>query len=338
MSSLQFYLGVQGDKSPDTYIHLARKAEHYDFDRIYVYDDLLYYPAYPVLVTMAQHTRRIGLGACLLNGFYRHPAIVASNYAYLYRMIGPRAIMGLGRGAFFDLLGMPTSEAHTRKGFEETLGMIRHLLFGAREPFTGELFRASEKAFLKVPVPSEPRLLTATWNTDMALLAGKYGTALQIAEVWNLNYMQELYAAYVQGLKESLLPMEPEFSIGGMVCVGNSEREALEKARRTVAVYLPYLQTILRKDGIDPDSELVRRIAAHSKAGEMDKAANLIPDHMVKALSLVGTPEQIAHRINALRKDVPIRGILFSPPYGTHDSILKNIKFLKKELIDKFLQ
>lgn len=335
MKKLTINLGVQGDKSPGEYIRIAVAAEEYGFDTIYVYDDLLYYPSFPILITMAQHTRRIGLGACLLNGFYRHPAVVVSNYAYLHRIIGQRAALGLGRGAFFDLLGMDTSEEHTRKGFAETLGLVHHLLYGNKTPYTGEFFKSTEKAFLKVPAPEVPRIVTATWNTHMARLAGTFGTHLQIAEVWHQDYMQKLYDAWQEGMQESGIQAPGDFSIGGMICMGKSEREALDKARKTVAIYLPYLQTILKNHAIDPDSALVQRISQLSKEGKMDEAARLMPDHFVKALSLAGTPDQLAERINQLRQKVPFTGLLLSPPYGTFNSIEQNIEFIRNELISR---
>jgi alkanesulfonate monooxygenase SsuD/methylene tetrahydromethanopterin reductase-like flavin-dependent oxidoreductase (luciferase family) len=337
MDRLTFSLGVQGDKTPEEYIRIAKIAEECDFDSIFVYDDLLYYPAYPILVTMAQHTRKINLCACLLNGFYRHPAIIVSNYAYLNRMIGSRAIMGLGRGAFFDLLGMEDSEEHTRKGFEETLALVHHLLYKNGEAFTGELFSTTEKTMLKVSAPIKPRILTATWNTEMARLAGSYGTDLQIAEVWHEKYMQELFDSFVSGLSQSNISYQPDFNIGGMVCMGNTEREAIDKARKTVTIYLPYLQTILKNHQIDPDSKIIKRIIQLSKEGKNDEASRLIPDEIVKALSLVGTPDQLAERIQMLRNKIPFNGILFSPPYGTNASIEENIKYLKKELVDRLI-
>ena len=56
---------------------------------------------------------------------------------------------------------------------------------------------------------------------------------------------------------------------------------------------------------------------------------------MTQALSLVGTPEQIAGKINGLRVKLPITGILFSPPYGTSENIIENIEFLSNELLPR---
>jgi len=335
MNKIECYLAVQGNKKPDEYVQIAKLAEENKFDRIYVYDDLFYHPSFPVLVTMAQHTSTIKLGACLLNGFYRHPAIIASNYAYLDELSGNRAILGLGRGAFFDLLGLETDEEFTRKGYEETIQLVQHLIQQKTESFDGVHFKTSANSGLKIRVPQKPHILTATWNYNMAYIAGKNGHELQVAEVWNERYLNELYSAFIEGTKENLDKGPYRFSIGGMICVGKSESDALKRAKQTVAVYLPYLQTILKSHGINPESDEIKRISYLSKNGKIEEATDLISNEMTRALSLVGTPEQIAGKINGLRVKLPITGILFSPPYGTSENIIENIEFLSNELLPR---
>ena len=125
----------------------------------------------------------------------------------------------------------------------------------------------------------------------------------------------------------------PQFSIGGMICVGANEQEALMKAKSTVAVYLPYLQTILKSHGIDPESEEIKKISQLSKTGKLEEAALCTPDEIAMALALVGTPEQISAKIKDIQGKFPIHGILFSPPYGTKESLQSNIQQLAS-LID----
>lgn len=333
MNKIECYLAVQGNKRPGEYINIARLAEKNKFDRIYVYDDLFYHPSFPVLATMAQHTKTIKLGACLLNGFYRHPAIIASNYAYLDELSGHRAILGLGRGAFFDMLGMETREEYTREGFEETIQLVQHLIEQKNEAFEGNHFKTVANGKLRNSVPLKPHILTATWNYNMAFIGGKYGHELQVAEVWNERYLNELYSAFIEGTKENPFKGPFLFSVGGMICAAESEKEAIAKAKHTVAIYLPYLQTILKSHGINPESDEIAKISKLSKAGKINEAAECISDEMTRALSLVGTPEQIAHKINGLRDKFPITGILFSPPYGTSSDIIENINFLSKKVI-----
>ena len=74
-SSVKFYVALQGCYPPLEYITIAKNIERLGFDRIYIYDDLMYYPSWPILSLIAEHTKKIGLGPCVVNGFYRHPAI-----------------------------------------------------------------------------------------------------------------------------------------------------------------------------------------------------------------------------------------------------------------------
>lgn len=329
---LNFYLGLQGNKTPQEYIKIGKKAEQAGFSRIYVYDDLFYHPSFPVLCTIAQHTTKIKLGPCLVNGFYRHPALIASNYSYLDALTNGRAILGMGRGAFYEQLKMTIDEEHTRKGYQEAIELVNNLLHKKQSAYNGSYFKKAENGGLRIPVPSQPYLITATWNYNMAFLAGKNSHELQIAEVWHEKYMGELYYAFLEGKKENTLYSHKAFSIGGMVCAANSEQDALKKAKKTIAVYIPYLTTILKNQGIETDSELLQRIFRLSRNGSFTEAATLITDDMARALSLSGTPAQIAERVNNLRKVYPINGLLFSPPYGTCDTTVENLDFLKKEL------
>lgn len=332
LSTLEFYIGLQGNKIAKDYIAIAKSAEKLGYNRLYLYDDLFYHPSFPVLSTMAMATKKLIIGPCLVNGFYRHPAIIASSYSYLYELSGGRAILGLGRGAFYDMLKMPVNEEHTRTAYTETIQLVKHFLALEKKEFRGRHFSTIKEGGLKISPPTNPYLVSATWNYNMAYEAGKYSNELQIAEVWNEKLMGELYYAFIEGNKENKELIKPKFSIGGMVCVANNEREALEKAKPTVAVYLPYLQTILKGHQFDLDSPLLNKIISLSKSGDIIGAAKLMTDDLTRALSMVGTPDQVAERINNLRRIYPIAGLLFSPPYSTALSLIQNLTYLKNEL------
>lgn len=332
MQSPKFYIALQGNLKPHEYIRLARVIEELGFHRIYVYDDLLYYPSFPILALIAEHTRKIELGPCLVNGLFRHPAILAANYAFLDAISNGRAVLGLGRGAFFDFLKMNTSEKHTRRVYIETVQMVSHLLQGRKESLSGKRFKLTSTAFLRMPVPANPKLLTATWNTKMAYLAGKFSHELQLAEVFTKEYFSELEAAYLKGLREGDAINRAKISIGGMTCLADDEGLARQKAKQTLAVYAPYLKTVLKRHGVDIRSKAFVALEHLSKCGNLEGAARLIPDSMVDLLTLSGSPRIIAGKVKAIVGDSSIEGILISPPYGIHDSIEKNLEFIAREL------
>lgn len=332
MRKAKFYIALQGNMEPHKYIELAKTIEELGFDRLYVYDDLLYHPSFPILALIAEHTHKIEIGPCLVNGLYRHPAILAANYAFLNDLSDGRAVMGLGRGAFYEHLKINTSEKFTRNAYTETVRMVSHFLAGTKAGFSGKIFKSTEAAFLRMPVPEKPKLVTATWNTKMAYLAGKFSHELQLAEVFTNAYFQELETAYRQGLNASMSSAQAKISIGGMTCLAEDRSLAYQKAKQTLAIYAPYLKTILKRHKVDVRSKTFLTMEQMSKQGDLENAARLIPDHLVDLLTLTGTPREVASKINAIMGEASIEGILFSPPYGIHDSIEKNLEFIAREL------
>jgi len=236
---IKFYVALQGNYEPKQYINLSKQIEKLGFDRIYIYDDLFYYPSIPILTLIAEHTKSIELGPCLLNGFYRHPAIITSNILALNTIAKDRTVLGLGRGAFFDFLGMDITEEYTRHAFEENVQLVKHILSNKKQKFNGKHFKANENAFLRIESANIP-LITGTWNEDMAYIAGKYCNEIQIADVWDINYLIRLQNSFLIGNCETNDINNPKFSIGGICCISENEAKARKKVVETLTVYLPY--------------------------------------------------------------------------------------------------
>lgn len=332
---LDFYIALQGCYKPNDYIRLGKLIESNGFDRIYVYDDLMFYPSFPILNLIAEHTTKIELGPCLVNGFYRHPALIASNAAFLDSFSNGRSVLGLGRGAFFDFLKLKDDEKYTRKAFKETLQLVQHLFQQKNGAFKGDIFNATEKAILRVPVPKNPYFITATWNTKMAYLGGKYANEVQLAEVFTESYLKKIHKSFQKGCNESESKLGKHISLGGMICVSDDASKAIETAKKTLAVYMPYIKTILKQHKVDVKSSLIKEIDYESKRGNYTGASSLIPDDIVSMLTLCGTPTDVSNRIKKLIKGKTIKGIMFSPPYSTFSTIDENITYLSNNLLPK---
>jgi|GEM_PF-161835 len=334
--SLKFYIALQGNKKPFEYIYIGKLIEEMGFDRIYVYDDLMYRPAWPILNLIALHTNKIELGPCLVNGFYCHPAIIAENIVFLDEVAGGRAVLGLGRGAFFDFLNMDNSEYKTRIGCEETIQLVKRFLSKSNIPFKGEYFAATENAILRWDPPRDDiPMILGSWNEKMAFLAGQHCNELQVAGVWNLSFIQQLYIQLLKGAVIGNQGKEPRFSLGGMSCISKDEQLAYQKAKETLAVYLPYFANLIEKNGFNTNGEKFTQLNYYSKRGQYNKASSFVSDDMVKMFSLSGTPEQVLEKLSNVITTLDISGILFSPPYGTANSFEENLQFISEEVVYK---
>ena len=90
-----------------------------------------------------------------------------------------------------------------------------------------------------------------------------------------------------------------EIEIGGYLLslVDSSRRAALDRAKREpFVIYMLAVQsdTAMRRVGLDP--ELKGRVFAAWREGDYHRAAGLIPDELVDAFILCGTPDEVAAR------------------------------------------
>jgi len=326
-NKIKFFVALRGDKTPEEYIYLAKFIENLGYDRIYVYDDLMFHSSSQILPLIAEHTNSIEIGPCLVNGFYRHPAIIAQEAAFLEQLAPGRTVLGIGRGAFFDFYNMDDSESHTRQGVLETAKQVTRLLKGDKSELSDNLFSATEKAFLRIPTPkNEIPLVVGSWNKNIASIAGSHANELQVAEVWNEEYLQELKDQFFAEGKEL------SFHIGGMSCISYDKPEAFKIAKNTAAVYIPYLNMLINRYGYNSEDEYFQKIFDYSKNGEYSKSADLISDEVIEKISLVGTPEDIVSRLKKIDSAVGIDGIMISPPYGT-GTIEENLQLIMEKVI-----
>ncbi len=325
---IKFFVALQGDKKPGEYIRLAKFIEKLGFDRIYVYDDLMFYSSSQILTLIAEHTNKIELGPCLVNGFYRHPAIIAQETAFLNEIAPNRVVLGVGRGAFFDFYNMDDSNPHTKQGILETTRQITRLLSGQKTVLKGKYFDATEKAFLRIPIPEKKiPIILGSWNAEIAKLAGEISDELQIANVWEKEYLSVLKSNF--NVDNDL---RKKFNIGGMSCISYDKEKAYHTAKNTVAVYIPYLTMLIEKCGYDTREAYFQDIFELSKKGEYTQSAAMITDELVESISLVGTPEKIGERLVKLHDEVGIDGIMISPPYGT-GTIEENLELIMEKVI-----
>ena len=331
-NKLKIYISLQGNYSPKRYIKLAQYIEELGFDRIYIYDDLLYYPSIPILTLIAEHTKTIEIGPCVLNGLYRHPALIASSILAINELAKDRTILGLGRGAFFDFLGIDSSEESTRLAFEENVKMISHFLNNKKEDFTGKFFNSNKNAFLRIKSTDIP-FVAGTWNEDMAYIAGKYCKEIQIAEVWDVNYIKRLQNKFLLGNAETKLISDPEFSIGGMCCVSDDEEKCRKKVAESIIVYLPYLTKILDRCNVNYNKMDIEKISELSKAGKIIEASKYVSDEMIDTLTISGSPQKVINKINNVVNQVKVDGIMLAVPHGVEDSVEENIKMIHEKVV-----
>jgi len=127
----------------------ARRAEVAGFDIIHSADHLSpgWSPTLPLLA-MAEATTTLRVGPLVLNNDFRHPALLAAEYANLDHLSGGRVEMGMGAGHSFteyEAMGLTFDPPKVRKArLRESIEIVRRLLDGETVTYDGEHYQLQE--------------------------------------------------------------------------------------------------------------------------------------------------------------------------------------------------
>ena len=125
------------------WLKLARDAELIGYDHLLMADHLTRGGAAPFTATAAAAavTTTLRVGTYVLNNDFRHPSIVAHEFAALADISGGRATLGLGAGHMkfeYDEAGMPFDPPGVRVArMAESAEVIKRLLNGEMVTFSG---------------------------------------------------------------------------------------------------------------------------------------------------------------------------------------------------------
>ena len=124
----------------------ARRAEAAGFDIIQSADHLSpgWSPTLPLLA-MAEATTTLRVAPLVINNDFRHPALLAAEYANLDHLTGGRVELGIGAGHSFteyEAMGLPFDPPKVRKArLAEAIEIIRRLFDGETVTYDGEHYQ-----------------------------------------------------------------------------------------------------------------------------------------------------------------------------------------------------
>ena len=309
-------IAFQTDKPLSEYRELAVAAEHWGFDVISVYNDMLYQPAWLPLMEIARHSSRAQIGVAAVNPFTCHPINIAGNIALIDEASGGRAYLGLARGGWLDFVGVKPKRAV--QSLQEAFSCIQHLLSGSTEPLQQDIFPVAGGDSLRWKIPrADLPMLLGSWG--LKTIAACHGAVNEIKLGGSAN------PAVVPHYRRHLDSMGASKNLGivmGAVTVVDEDGDAArELARREVALYLPVVAELDRTLQIDPD--ILDGIKAAAANYDFDAACRFISDDLLAAFALAGTPDDIIALSEALF-DAGASRIEYGTPHGlTADSGLR---------------
>jgi len=287
-----------------TIVPAARQAEEAGFDGVYTTEQA--HDPFMPLALAAMATKTVELSTSVAIAFPRSPMIMANIAWDLHANSGGRFVAGLGtqvRGHNERRFSVPwhAPVPRMREYIQSLKAIWRCWEKGDKLDFEGEHYRFTLMTPEFSPKPNGLRPVPvhiAAVGPDMLRMAGRVADGIRLHSFCSRRYMEEVSLVRIgEGLEKAGRDRSQiQIFGGGLIAVGKDDEEVrkqMEWARWRIAFYgsTPAYRGVFGLHGLE---ELGARLTDHSKKGEWDKMAALVPDEIINTYVVVTRVENLA--------------------------------------------
>jgi alkanesulfonate monooxygenase SsuD/methylene tetrahydromethanopterin reductase-like flavin-dependent oxidoreductase (luciferase family) len=283
---------------------IGKEAEETGFDSRYVTE--AWRSGFVPLTALAMATRRIRLGAYVLNAYGRSPLLTGMSAIDLDELPGGRLLLGVGSGNRHineDWQGIPHVEPYQKmKEYIECLKRIVRTRSGALMVYEGKSHRMHWTPAVDPLRESIPIYLSAIFPR-MVKVAGQVADGVAIGALHAPEYIRTVLQPRVREAAAQA-GRDPQ-SLGYLMAIFvsvNEDREYARQAAREAICRLfsplphPYYDFLLREQGFSAAADAAQKLVPQ---GKLKQAAEAIPDEAIDRLTIAGAPEECRQRIAA---------------------------------------
>jgi probable F420-dependent oxidoreductase len=269
---------------------------------------------------MAARTSRCTVGTAIAYGVGRSPLTLAAEARDLDELSDGRFVLGVGNGTrrmIADWHGQDPDAPAVR--MEELVTLLRKLWRQHREPIDHEgrfyRLRFAPTGDLQEPLREEIPIYTAGVNPRMVEVAGRVADGLLGHVLFTTAYIEDVVLpAIEQGAKRT--GRDPgDVRVASLVLASIDDDP--EVARREAATMLAFYASaktyapVLERIGFADEAAAVREAFAR---GDEEAMVAAIPDRMVDALAVAGTPADVRSQLRRY-EGLLDHAILYVPSY-----------------------
>ncbi|MDX3004472.1 TIGR03842 family LLM class F420-dependent oxidoreductase [Kribbella solani] len=300
---MDFGVVFQCDPPASAVVELARKAEDAGFGYVWTYDShLLWQEPFVIYTQILASTRRVIVGPMVTNPGTRDWTVIASQFATLNEMFGPRTICGIGRGdSALRTLG---AQPGTVDELKQCVEVVRGLARGESVSYRGQQLKFPwiENGALDVWVAAYgPRALKATGEVGD-------GYILQLADPDIAAWM--IAAVRRSAEQAGRDPMAIKFCVAAPAYVGDDVAHQREQTRWFGGMVGNHVADIVARYGTSGavPRALTEYIegrkgydyAEHGRAGNTH--TDFVPDEVVDRFCILGPVENHLARLTELKE------------------------------------
>jgi alkanesulfonate monooxygenase SsuD/methylene tetrahydromethanopterin reductase-like flavin-dependent oxidoreductase (luciferase family) len=286
---------------------------------------------------IAQRTRRMKIGTAVQVLPLCHPLRLAEEAATVDQISQGRLIFGVGRSGFprtYEAYGVPYAESRAR--FAETLEIVKLAWTEERFSYRGKYFSCDKVALVPKPwqKPFPPIRIAAT-SADTYPAIGALGHAAFVAaRTGTLSELAPLVRSYREAYAAAGHPGKGEIYLRVPVYVAETEQRARDEPEESVMHLFRYIGERLADSAVLPGARAIEQRAERAQRLQTVSYDDALRDKMI-----VGTPDRVVDRLQGLREELGLDGILAELNPGSlipHERVMNALRLLCDEVMPRF--
>jgi alkanesulfonate monooxygenase SsuD/methylene tetrahydromethanopterin reductase-like flavin-dependent oxidoreductase (luciferase family) len=283
---------------------------------------------------IAQRTKRMKIGIAVQVLPLCHPLQLAEEVTTVDHLSRGRLIFGVGRSGFprtYDAYGVPYAESRER--FAETLEILKQAWTQERFSYEGRWY--SFRDVCLVPKPYQrpyPELRVAATSADTFVANGAAGYPIFCAvRFGTLSELGPNLRAYQDAWREAGHPGRGKVYLRVPIYVASTEAAARSEPEASIMEFYRVLGARIEEsatlDGARPEEQRAERGA---------RLQAITWDEVLRDKIIVGTPGHVAERLNGLRDELGLDGVLAELNCGSrisHANVLESLRLLCREVM-----
>ncbi len=269
---------------------------------------------FSMLCMVSQKASKPKIGSSIINIYSRSPSAIAMGAATIDTLSNGRLILGLGTSSapiIEDFHGYKFENPVLR--MKEYIEIIRLTLSGKQVNYSGKSFQLKNFTLLIKPQREKIPIYLAAVNQKMVDLA------------WEISDGVIFYLRPLNEMKKTIQKMQSKRKIDItcqiISCVSHDSEIAITRAKQTLAFYISVgkvYREFLSKNGFQTET---KNIFDEFKISGFKSNHQLIPDGMLKSLTIAGTPEQCLTQLQKFRETgIDLPTMQFNPVGDVMDS------------------